>query len=259
MSLDPALAAAGLFVGFLVGVTGMGGGAVMTPFLISVVGVGPVIAVGTDLVYSAVTKIVGAWLHTRQRTVDFVLVRRLAIGSVPAGLAAVAAVNLLPAAGVDADQAVKRALGVVLVLVAVVMLCRMFATRERALSERWRARLEGRGTIVAGAIVGALVGFTSVGSGALLVPFLICVYPLTPAKVVGTDVFHAAILVTVTGVAHAQSGSVDWALAATLLAGSIPGVALGTWMAPRAPVRVLRAGLASLLLITGFSLMSRSG
>jgi hypothetical protein len=255
MPIDPALAAAGLLVGFLVGVTGMGGGAVMTPFLISVVGVGPVVAVGTDLIYSAVTKIVGAWLHTRQRTVDFALVRRLAVGSVPAGLAAVAAVNFLPTAGVDADEAVKRALGVVLVLVAAIMLCRIFATRERALPERWRSALEGRGTIAAGIIVGALVGFTSVGSGALLVPFLICVYPLSPAKVVGTDVFHAAILVTVTGVAHAQSGSVDWALAGTLLAGSIPGVSLGTWMAPRAPVRVLRAGLASLLLITGLSLM----
>lgn len=255
MPIDLGLAAAGLLVGFLVGVTGMGGGAVMTPFLISVVGVGPVVAVGTDLIYSAITKIVGAWLHTRQRTVDFALVRRLAIGSVPAGLAAVAAVSFLPAVGVDADQAVKRALGLVLVLVAVVMLCRVFATRERALPERWRRALEGRGTIAAGIIVGALVGFTSVGSGALLVPFLICVYPLSPAKVVGTDVFHAAILVTVTGVAHAQIGSVDWALAGTLLVGSIPGVSLGTWVAPRAPVRILRAGLASLLLITGLSLM----
>lgn len=255
MFIDPALVAAGFFVGLLVGLTGMGGGAVMTPFLITVVGVGPVVAVGTDLIYSSATKIVGAWLHTRQRTVDLALVRRLAIGSVPAGLAAVALLDALPKIGLDADQAVKRALGAVLVLVAIVMLCRVFATRERTLPERWRARLEGRGTIVAGALVGALVGFTSVGSGALLVPFLICVYPLSPARIVGTDVFHAAILVTVTGVAHAQGGAVDWQLAATLLAGSIPGVSIGTWLAPRAPVRVLRAGLASLLLITGLSLM----
>jgi hypothetical protein len=255
MPFDIGLVAAGLLVGFLVGVTGMGGGAVMTPFLISVVGIGPVVAVGTDLVYSAATKTVGAWLHTRQRTVDFVLVKRLAMGSVPAGLAAVALIRVLPSAGVNADQAVRRALGVVLILVALVMLCRLFARREQSLPERWRAALEGRGTIAAGAIVGALVGFTSVGSGALLVPFLICVYPLSPATVVGTDVFHAAILVSVTGLAHAQGGAVDWQLAVTLLAGSIPGVMLGTWIAPRAPVRVLRAGLASLLLITGLSLM----
>ena len=255
MLIDAGLVAAGFFVGLFVGLTGLGGGAVMTPFLISVVGIGPVVAVGTDLVYSAATKIVGAWLHTRQRTVDFSLVKRLAMGSVPAGLAAVAAIGFLPTIGVDADLAVRRALGAVLILVALVMLCRLFAANERALPERWRAALEGRGTIVAGAVVGALVGFTSVGSGALLVPFLICVYPLSPARVVGTDVFHAAILVSVTGLAHAQGGSVDWLLAATLLAGSIPGVTIGTWIAPRAPVRVLRAGLASLLLITGLSLM----
>ena len=255
MPFDAALVAAGFLVGLLVGLTGMGGGAVMTPFLISVVGIGPVVAVGTDLIYSAATKIVGAFLHTRQQTVDFALVKRLAMGSVPAGLAAVAAISFLPAVGVDADQAVRRALGAVLILVAVVILWRLFAARERVAPERWRAVLEGRGTILAGAIVGALVGFTSVGSGALLVPFLICVYPLSPAKVVGTDVFHAAILVSVTGLAHAQGGAVDWALAATMLAGSIPGVSLGTWMAPRAPVRVLRVGLASLLLITGLSLM----
>jgi hypothetical protein len=187
--------------------------------------------------------------------VDFALVKRLAMGSLPAGLLAVAAISFLPRAGIDADQAVRRSLGAVLVLVAIVMLCRVFASGERALPERWRRRLEGRGTIVAGAVVGALVGFTSVGSGALLVPFLMCVFPLSPARVVGTDVFHAAILVTVTGLAHAHGGTVDWVLAATLLLGSIPGVSVGTWMAPRAPVRILRAGLASLLLITGLSLM----
>lgn len=255
MPFDGALVAAGLLVGLLIGLTGMGGGAIMTPFLISVVGVSPVLAVGTDLIYSAVTKIVGAWLHVRQGTVDLGLVKRLALGSIPGGLLAVALIRLLPGAGMDADLAVRRALGAVLLLVAVVMLCRIFVTGERALPERWRAALEGRGTVIAGAIVGALVGFTSVGSGALLVPFLICVFPLSPARVVGTDVFHAAILVTVTGLAHAHGGTVDWSLAGTLLAGSIPGISIGTWIAPRAPVRILRAGLASLLLITGWSLI----
>jgi len=255
MPIHGGLVVTGFFVGMLVGLTGMGGGAIMTPFLISVVGVGPVVAVGTDLVYSAATKIVGAWLHARQLTVDFGLAKRLATGSIPAGLLAVAAIRFLPGAGVDADLAVRRALGAVLVLVAILMLCRIFVAGERVLSERWRRRLEGKGTIAAGAIVGALVGFTSVGSGALLVPFLLCVFPLSPARVVGTDVFHAAILVSVTGLAHAYGGTVDWLLAATLLLGSIPGVSVGTWMAPRAPVRILRVGLAGLLLITGFSLL----
>jgi uncharacterized membrane protein YfcA len=255
MPVDAGLIAAGFLVGLFVGLTGMGGGAVMTPFLISVVGVGPVVAVGTDLVYSAVTKIVGAWLHARQKTVDFHLVRRLAIGSIPAGLLAVGAIAFLPDAGVDANQAVRRALGGVLVLVALVTLARMFTARDQLVSTRWRPVLEGRGTIAAGAVVGALVGFTSVGSGALLVPFLFCVYPLRPARIVGTDVFHAAILVSVTGLAHAGGGRVDWLLAATLLTGSIPGIYIGTWMAPRAPVHMLRVGLASLLLITGLSLI----
>ena len=254
MPVDLGLVAAGFIVGMLVGVTGMGGAAVMTPFLISI-GVGPVVAVGTDLVYSAATKIVGAWLHMRQNTVDVQVAKRLAFGSIPAGLVAVALIRFLPDAGVDADAAVKRALGAVLVLVAFLMLYRLFGAGERMVSERWRVRLEGRGTTIAGAIVGALVGFTSVGSGSLLVPFLVCVFPLSPARIVGTDVFHAAMLVTVTGLAHAQGGTVDWLLATTLLLGSIPGVSIGTWMAPRAPVRVLRAGLASLLLISGLSLM----
>jgi uncharacterized membrane protein YfcA len=223
--------------------------------LILAMGTNPVIAVGTDLIYSAATKVVGAALHLRQGTVDFGLARRLCVGSVPAGLAAVLVIRFLPHAGVDTDQAIRRVLGAVLVVVAVLMLTRMLGIRTLRLPDHWRARLQGPGTIVAGAIVGALVGFTSVGSGALLVPFLVSVFSLSPAQVVGTDVLHAAILVSVTGLAHAQGGAVDWPLAGSLLAGSIPGVALGTWMAPRMPVGILRAGLAGLLLVTGLTLM----
>lgn len=252
--MDLSLPLAGFLVGVLVGLTGMGGGALMTPFLILVVGIRPVVAVGTDLVYSAVTKIVGAALHVRQQTVDVRLAMRLAATSLPAGLAAVALIRLLAGTGVDADQAVRRALGVVLVVVAVVMLSRMLG-RPVAVSDRWRAALRGHGTLVAGAVVGAVVGFTSVGAGTLLVPFLIAVFPSSPARVVGTDVFHAAMLVTVTGLAHAHGGAVDWRLVTMMLAGSIPGVAIGSWMAPRMPVRFLRAGLASLLLVTGVTLM----
>lgn len=253
--MDVTLPLAGFCVGALVGLTGMGGGALMTPFLIMAFGMRPVVAVGTDLVYSAVTKLVGAVLHARQGTVDFQLARRLALVSVPAGLAAVASIRVLGQQGVDADQAVRRALGAVLVLVAAVMLSRMLGLLPTVASERWRIRLQGPGTTLVGAGVGALVGFTSVGSGALLVPFLVTVFPMSPARVVGTDVLHAAVLVTATGVAHASGGSVDWPLAAGLLAGSIPGVAVGTWMAPRMPVRMLRLGLASLLLVTGLTLI----
>jgi hypothetical protein len=233
----------------------MGGGSLMTPFLILVVGVRPTVAVGSDLAYGAITKIAGAFLHWRQQTVDLALVKRLAIASVPAGLAAVAAVRLMPDFGVDADHVLPRALGAVLVVVAIVMLCRLLGILPAAVPERWRVALQGRGTSAAGAIVGALVGFTSVGSGALLVPFLVCVFPSNTARVVGTDVFHAAILLSATAIGHAHGGAVDWPLTAALLVGSVPGVALGSWMAPRMPARALGAALASVLLVTGISLL----
>jgi uncharacterized protein len=253
--MDPALPLTGFLVGFLVGLTGMGGGALMTPFLILVVGTRPLVAVGTDLAYGAITKLAGAYLHWRQGTVDMALVKRLATTSVPAGVAAVVTLHLLPEADGTVDRAVRQALGVVLILVAILLLVRLMGVGRLAISTRWRERLQGRGTYATGGIVGFLVGLTSVGSGSLLVPFLVAVFPLTAAQVVGTDVFHAAILVSATALAHAQGGAVDWSLTIALLIGSIPGVALGSWVAPRMPARALRVGLACLLLMTGITLI----
>jgi uncharacterized protein len=255
VELSPLFPVSGFLVGILIGLTGIGGGALMTPFLILVLGTRPVVAVGTDLAYNAVTKLVGALIHWRQGTVDLALVKRLAIGSVPAGLAGVGALSALTRSGADPDEAVKRALGGALILVAAILLSRVLGIELPDIPQRWRAALQGRGTVIVGAIVGALVGFTSVGSGSLLVPFLMTVFPLTAVQVVGTDVFHAAILVSVTALGHAHEGSVDWGIAAGLLVGSIPGVALGSWMAPRTPARALRVGLAALLLVTGISLV----
>ncbi|HEX5110732.1 MAG TPA: sulfite exporter TauE/SafE family protein [Vicinamibacterales bacterium] len=253
--MDFTLPATGFFVGILIGLTGIGGGAIMTPFLILVLGTRPVVAVGTDLVYGAVTKIVGAYFHWRQGTVNLQLVRRLAVASVPGGLLAVALLRTMPRSGLDADAAVRRVLGVVLIMVAVLMVLRLRRNTVIAIPERWRTRLQGPGTYAIGGLVGALVGFTSVGSGSLLVPFLVSVYPLTTPQIVGTDVFHAAILVTVTAVAHAQGQSVDWLLASSLLLGSVPGVTVGSWMAPRVSSLWLRAALAALLLLTGVNLI----
>jgi uncharacterized protein len=252
--MDVTLPLTGFLVGILIGLTGMGGGALMTPFLIIVLGTRPVVAVGTDLVYGAVTKIAGAWLHWRQGTVDVRLSLRLAAASVPAGLLAVGGLRLIPDAG-EADEAVRRTLGVLLIVVAALLIARLGGSLPLSMPDRWRTALQGRGTYVAGGIVGALVGFTSVGSGSLLVPFLVSVFPLTAARVVGTDVFHAAILITVTAAGHAQAGSVDWPLAFSLLIGSLPGVTIGSWMAPHLPSRALRAGLAGLLLLTGINLL----
>jgi len=252
--MDPIFPLTGLFVGLLIGLTGIGGGALMTPFLILVLGTRPTVAVGTDLVYGAVTKLVGAGMHWRLGTVDLQLVKRLAYGSVPGGVAAVMVLRFLPDS-LDADEFVRRALGAVLMLVAVVLLSRHVGIRLPQMPERWRTAMQGSGTVAVGGFVGALVGFTSVGSGSLLVPFLVSVYRLSAAQVVGTDVFHAAILVTVTAVGHAQGGTVDWVIVTGLLVGSIPGVAIGSWMAPRLPARALRLALATLLLLTGINLL----
>ncbi|HXI40009.1 MAG TPA: sulfite exporter TauE/SafE family protein [Bryobacteraceae bacterium] len=242
-------------VGILIGLTSMGGAALMAPFLILVIGVRPVTAVGTDLVYGAITKIIGAWVHMRQGTVDMPVVRKLATGSIPGGLAGALLVILLPRFTNDAEHFVKKAIGTLLLLVAVVLLARVLTPVAPAtLSVRRLQFLHDRGTMIWGAIVGFCVGMTSVGSGSLLAPFLMMLYPSKTSKVVGTDVFHAAVLVSVTGLFHATTGGVEWTLIPTLLTGSIPGVLLGSRLATRIPARPLRTGLAALLLVTGYSM-----
>ena len=239
-------------VGMLIGLTSMGGAALMAPFLILVVGVRPATAVGTDLVYGAVTKIVGAWVHWKQDTVDLQMVRKLATGSIPGGIAGSLLVISLPRLTHDADRLVQRAIGTLLVIVAVLLLVRLVRPfPEAAPSGRWHDFLRDRGAVIWGAAVGFCVGATSVGSGSLLAPFLMLLYPSKTSRVVGTDVFHAAVLVSVTGLAHATSGGVEWDLVPTLLMGSVPGVLLGSRLATRIPARPLRTGLAALLLVTG--------
>jgi uncharacterized protein len=243
-------------VGVLIGLTSMGGAALMAPFLILVVGVTPVTAVGTDLVYGAVTKIVGAWVHLRQGTVDLTVVKRLAMGSIPGGLVGALVVILLPQFTRNAEQYVQKAIGSLLVLVAVILVVRMLIPSPVATPSVKRLQfLHDRGTIIWGAVVGFCVGATSVGSGSLLAPFLMLLYPSKTSKVVGTDVFHAALLVSVTGLVHATSSGVEWKLVPTLLAGSIPGVLLGSRLAAHIPMRPLRTGLAALLLLTGYRML----
>ena len=240
-------------VGVLIGLTSMGGAALMAPFLILIVGVRPVTAVGTDLVYGAVTKIVGAWVHWKQDTVDMQVVRKLALGSVPGGILGALLVILLPQVTHNAEKDVQRAIGVLLVIVAIVLLARVLSPKAtHSVSGSEFKFLHERGTIIWGAVVGFCVGATSVGSGSLLAPFLMMLYPAKTSKVVGTDVFHAAILVSVTGLVHVTSGSVEWGLVPVLLAGSVPGVLLGSKLACHVPAKPLRTGLAALLLLTGY-------
>jgi uncharacterized membrane protein YfcA len=243
-------------VGILIGLTSMGGAALMAPFLILILGVRPVTAVGTDLVYGAVTKIVGAWVHWKQGTVDLQVVRKLATGSIPGGLLGTLLVILLPRYTHDAQRYEQRAIGFLLVIVAIFLLARLAWGPPRLISSPGKTHfLQNEGTVIWGAVVGFCVGLTSVGSGSLLAPFLLMLYPSKTAKIVGTDIFHAAVLVSVTGIAHAASGGVEWSLIPTLLAGSVPGVLLGSRLAVYIPARPLRTTLAAVLLLTGIHML----
>jgi len=248
-----------LGVGTLVGLTSMGGAALMTPLLMMFGGMKPVVAVGTDLAYGAVTKIVGACMHWKQKTVDLRVALFLACGSIPGGGCGFLMIQYLHTHGLNADQIVKRALGIVLVITAVIMIVR---TLRQAKQPSQPGRVSAfilshrKFAIIAwGAVIGFAVGLTSVGSGSLIAPFLMVLFPYDSARVVGTDVFHAAILVSVTAALHGNAGHVDWHMVPIMLAGSIPGVLIGSYLAPRLPSRPLRVGIGSVLLATGYQLV----
>jgi uncharacterized membrane protein YfcA len=250
-------ATAGFLVGVLVGLTGMGSGALMTPILILVVGIPPVTAVGTDLAYAAITKLVGGWQHARQGTVDRQLVRSLATGSVPGALAGVAVIVWLErrVAIETFDAVLRRGLGIVLIVAAVGLLAGALQARRQSAAPRPASRsLTGRRAIALGAGVGFMVGLTSVGSGSLVVAVLSLMSPLSAATIVGTDVAHAAILTSTAGLAHGISGNVDVVLALSLLAGSLPGVLLGSSFSLRVPPEALRLVLAGVLIASAVAL-----
>jgi uncharacterized membrane protein YfcA len=204
-------------------------------------------------VYGAITKIIGAWVHWKQDTVDLPVVKKLATGSIPGGNLGAVLVILLPRVTHDAERYVRRAIGTLLVMVAIVLItCLLTSFSTANPSVKRLTFLRERGTVIWGALVGFCVGATSVGSGSLLAPFLMMLYPSKTSKVVGTDVFHAALLVSVTGITHASSSGVEWSLVPMLLAGSIPGVLLGSKLSVHVPARPLRTTLAALLLFTGY-------
>jgi uncharacterized membrane protein YfcA len=260
--VDFALIAFGLGVGVLVGMTGIGGGSLMTPMLILVFGVTPVTAIGTDLAYAAVTKTVGGYKHWRQKTVDMRLSGWMAVGSVPASVGGVYVLSLLEDwAGRDFDDTLLTILAVALLLTGAATLIRAFLKR---MHERERATidLERRhkvAAVVLGVCVGFVLGVTSAGSGALIAVGLILLFRLVPTRVVGTDVFHAAILLWAAGLAHIVAGNVDFALAGTILLGSIPGVWVGSHWSVRVQPAVLRTTLAVVLIGAGLALLIKAG
>lgn len=253
--MDPAIVLFGLGIGVLVGMTGMGGGSLMTPLLILIFGINPTTAIGTDIFYAAVTKTVGGWRHFKMKTVNMELVKWLALGSVPAAVAGVALVSILADhIGEDRlDSLVYAVLGGTLLMVGIITLARALILRE-LIDERDRFEVERRhkvAAIVIGATTGFVIGITSAGSGTVIAILLIAVYRLAPKKVVGTDVFHAAILLWAAGIAHWVGGNVDFVLAGEILLGSVPGVIIGAALSDKAPQGFIRTALGVVLVGSG--------
>jgi uncharacterized membrane protein YfcA len=253
--MDPAIVIFGFGIGAMVGMTGMGGGTLMTPLLIFFFGIKPVTAIGTDIFYAAVTKTVGGWRHLRMGTVNMRLAFWLAAGSVPAAVTGVWAISILQSkVGEERlDSIVYALLGGTLLMVGLITLARALILSQ-LIEERDDFELKRRHKVAAvaiGATTGFVIGITSAGSGTVIAILLISVYRLTPRRVVGTDVFHAAILLWAAGIAHWVGGNVDFMLAGNILLGSVPGVIVGSHYAARAPTSFLRTALGVVLIASG--------
>ena len=253
-------AVAGFGVGAIVGITGVGGGSLMAPILVLLFGVAPAAAVGTDLWFAAITKIVGGWVHHQKGGVDGEVLRLLCYGSLPAAIATLAWLHLSHAARMQ-NRVLMTALGSVLLLTALAML---FKRRAQALGQRLRTmspvdfkRAQPALTIVAGAILGVLVTLTSIGAGALGTVMLVYLYPyrMTPTRLVGTDIVHAIPLTIVAGTGHLLMGNVNLVLLGQLLVGSIPGIVIGSLLAGKLPETGLRMAIAVVLSIAAFTLL----
>ena len=250
-SVDLLYAISGFCVSLLVGMTGVGGGSLMTPLLILLFGVHPATAVGTDLLYAATTKSGGTLVHGLNRTIDWRVVGRLAAGSVPT-----TALTLLALSGFDiysgaAQGLITAVLSGALAATAAVLIFRkeilaLCAAHIGELSSRRTAAL----TVLLGAALGLLVSISSVGAGALGVTAIMLLYPRLPtARIVGSDIAHAVPLTLVAGIGHWVLGSIDWHLLGSLLVGSLPGIVIGSYVSVRVPDAVLRLTLATTLLI----------
>ena len=252
-SINPLYSMSGFFVGLLVGQTGMGGGALMTPLLILLFGIHPATAVGTDLLYASATKTVGTLVHGLNHTVQWRIVALLAAGSVPATALTLVGISTYDLSGSAASGLINSVLGVMLLLTALALMFRrrflsLAGTRLSAVSSGQTALL----TVVVGVVLGALVTISSVGAGAIGVTALLLLYPRLPmAVIVGSDIAHAVPLTLVAGLGHWYLGSVDWLLLTSLLTGSVPGIIIGSYLSARVPDAVLRPIMAATLILIG--------
>jgi uncharacterized protein len=254
--INPLYALSGLFVGALVGFTGVGGGSLMTPLLVLLFGIHPTTAVGTDLLYAGLTKIVGTGVHGRNKTVDWRITGRLALGSVPATILTLLVLAHVGQSSLQAGAVINVVLGVALILTAISLLFRRWLLGALAgYTERLSPAQVSGVTVGLGVALGVLVSISSVGAGAIGVTVLILLYPKLPvARLVGSDIAHAVPLTLIAGTGHWLIGSVDWQLLASLLVGSIPGIIVGSQIAGHVPDRVLRPILASTLAVVGAKL-----
>src|SRR3954469_10171954 len=255
--MDPLVIVFGLGVGILVGLTGIGGGSLMTPLLLIFIGTQPHVAVGTDIAYGAITKTLGGYRHWRSGTVDMSLSKWMAFGSVPGAVLGVVAVDNVKALQ---DDGLLWGVGIALLFTSLITLAR--ALFIRAPVERHTVPLDGPlkvGAIALGAVLGFVLGMTSVGSGALVGLALILFFRLTPHRVVGTDVFHAALMLWAAGVAHAFADNIDYALMGTILIGSLPGVWIGEHLARRVPAAALRPALGCVMLGSALGVFKKAG
>jgi uncharacterized membrane protein YfcA len=251
----------GLLVGFLVGLTGMGGGALMTPFLLAY-GLPAPTAIGTDMVFATVTKIVGGIQHYRQHSVHLEVAGFLALGSIPASMLGVQTLEWIKH-NYDpqmVDAIMITIIGAVLVLAGGSLIYRTFFMRVSGARTGWQGKgrmsVKRRAfTVLFGAMGGYLVGLTSVGSGSIMAIILLVLYPLAPAVVVGTDIVHATVLSMATGGAHILYGNVDFGMVAQLLLGSIPGVMIGSRVAGKVPGTPLKVLLAGMITFIGLSML----
>jgi uncharacterized membrane protein YfcA len=262
LTFDLATGVAGLLVGAVVGVTGVGGGALMTPILVMLFGVAPTTAVGTDLLYASVTKMFGTAVHQTHGTVDWQVVRRLALGSLPAAALTLAWMHLAHVSQMKTGV-ITVTLGFALVVTALGILFKepihALGTRFRlGDSARFKALQPGL-TVACGVLLGAMVTLTSVGAGALGTAMLVYLYPLrlNASRLVGTDLAHAIPLTLIAGLGHLALGSVNLGLMVNLLAGSIPGVIAGSFISTRAPVKIIRTAIAFVLLFVAWKMVNR--
>jgi uncharacterized membrane protein YfcA len=250
----------GFAVGLIVGVTGVGGGSLMTPLLVLLFGVSPATAVGTDLLYASLTKSLGGWVHSRKGSVDWKVVGLLSLGSFPAALVTIALLKFMALDEKTLRGLVTGVLSVALLATATALLLKeqikKLARRRDGSVYELHHRYLPAATIVTGVVVGSLVTISSIGAGVLGTVALLFLYPrMSPVKVVGTDIVHAVPLTAVAGMGHMALGTVDFVLLGSLLLGSLPGIYIGSHLSAKVPEKVLRPILAVMLLVIGLKMV----